>query len=144
MSWLVKKPFTPHRERPDWKRMKVLIVEAQPELGALWKNHLLRQGATVDLATTQQEAINALLREDWDVIVLDLELGRGDPSGGSIAVADFAGYRRPEAKVVFVTSSAFFSDGSIFAHIENAHAFLPSTTTPDDLAAVVEHYARAS
>ncbi len=124
--------------------MKVLIVEARNDLGALWAKHLERQGATVSMAETQQAAIDALLREDWDVIVLDLALGNLGGAGGALAVADFAGYRRPKAKVVLVTSSAFFSDGSIFAHIENAHAFLPTTTAPDDLAAVVEHYGRAS
>ena len=66
-----------------------------------------------------------------------------DPKGSSaIALADFASYRRPDAKVIFVSSSSFFSDGSIFQLSGNAHAFLPSSTPPEDLAAVVEHHAR--
>ena len=36
--------------------------------------------------------------------------------GVAMAVADFASYRRPEARVIFVTNTSFFSDGSIFAH----------------------------
>ena len=39
-----------------------------------------------------------------------------------------------------ITNTSFFSDGSIFRHIPNACAFLPSATPPADLAAVVGHY----
>ena len=45
------------------------------------------------------------------------------------------------AKVVFVTNSSFFSDGSIFQHASNAAAFVKSSTPPEDLTAMVTHYA---
>jgi hypothetical protein len=61
--------------------------------------------------------------------------------GSAFAVADFASYRRPDARVVFVTNTTFFSDGSIFQHIPNACAFVPTETPPEDLVAIVEHYA---
>ncbi|EPX77261.1 hypothetical protein thalar_02983 [Litoreibacter arenae DSM 19593] len=44
--------------------------------------------------------------------------------------------------MVFVTSSSFFSDGSIFRYMPNACAMVPSSTLPADLAAVVEYHAR--
>ena len=72
-----------------------------------------------------------------DVIVLDLMLDQGS----AFAVADFASYRQPEARVVFVTRSTFFSDGSIFSHIPNACGFFRIDTPPEDLAAIVRHYA---
>ena len=117
--------------------MKVLIVESKPELGLLWQRHLERQGADVDLVHSQQDAILALYRTDFDIIVLDLVLS----DGSALAVADFASYRRPDARVIFVTNTSFFSDGSIFAHSSNACAFVQSATPPEDLAAMVEHYA---
>ena len=117
--------------------MNVLIVESQPDLGILWQRHLERQGATVSLATSQEDAIANLYSEDFDIIVLDLVLQQGS----ALAVADFASYRRPEARVIFVTNTSFFSDGSIFAHSPNACAFVQSSTPPEDLAAMVEHYA---
>ena len=64
-------------------------------------------------------------------------------NGSALAVADFASYRQPEAQVIFVTNSAFFSDGSIFAHSANARAMFPSSGRPSDLAAMVEHYGMA-
>ncbi|MCB1362794.1 MAG: response regulator [Rhodobacteraceae bacterium] len=117
--------------------MKVLIVESKPELGELWMRHLERQGATVTLVRTQSAAILALYGDAFDVIVLDLVLD----GGSALAVADFASYRRPETRVIFVTNTSFFSDGSIFAHSSNACAYVQSATPPEDLAAMVEHYA---
>ncbi len=116
--------------------MRVLIVESDRNLGWLWQRHIARMGAEVRLATGQLEAVACLEQEDADVIVLDLVLSEGS----AIAVADYAAYRRPHAKIIFVTNTSFFSDGSIFQHIPNACAFLPSRTSPDDLAALVEHY----
>lgn len=120
--------------------MRVLIVESSADLGMLWQRHLERQGASVLLAQTQADAIDAIRTDSYQIIVLDLIL----EDGSAFAVADFASYRRPEAKVIFVTNSSFFSDGSIFQHVPNACAFLPSSTSPDDLAAMVEHYAASA
>jgi len=117
--------------------MNVLIVESRPELGALWQRHLERQGMTVTLVAGQQEAVSHLAHFGADIIVLDLVLD----GGSALAVADFASYRRPDARVIFVTDTTFFSDGSIFRHACNACAFVQAGTPPEDLAAMVEHYA---
>lgn len=117
--------------------MNVLIVEEQAELGRLWQRHLWRQGAEAVLVRSQHDAIAALYDNPYDVLILDLNLSRGS----ALAVADFTAFRYPEARVIFVTNTTFFSDGSIFAHSPNACAFLKTSTPPDDLAAMVEHYA---
>lgn len=118
--------------------MDVLIVESETHLAILWQRHLERLGATVRIAGSQDDAIAILCDCAFEVIILDLVLR----NGSALAVSDFANYRQPEARVIFVTNTSFFSDGSIFRHCANACAFLPSTTAPDDLAAMVEHYAR--
>lgn len=119
--------------------MQVLIVESDSALALLWKRHLERLGLDVVLAADQDSAIDMLQRRDPDVIVLNLFLS----AGSAIAVADYASYRRPATRVVFVTNTTFFSDGSIFNHIPNACAFLQAATPPEDLAVIVEHYGRA-
>ena len=116
--------------------MKVLIVECDRDLSSLWARHLERTGVTVILAATQADAIDVLQRLEINVIVLDLIL----MDGSAFAIADFASYRRPKARVVFVTKKSFFSDGSIFNLIPNTAAFVTAQTPPDDLAAIVEHY----
>ena len=122
---------------PRLLEMYVLIVESNPELGRVWRRHLQRQGAHVTIAESQEAAILALYGTAFDIIVLDLVL----ESGSALAVADFASYRRPNARVIFVTNTTFFSDGSIFAHSPNACAYVQSATPPEDLAAMVQHYA---
>lgn len=116
--------------------MHILVVEEKSDLGRIWAGHLEREGHSVDLVGTQAEAIEILRHRDVHVIVLDVVL----PGGSALAIADFASYRQPEAKVVFVTNTTFFSDGSIFRHAPNACAFLQSDTDPADLAMMVSHY----
>ena len=116
--------------------MKVLIVESCSQLAEVWARHLSSQGAEVYLVDSETAAIDWLRDQVVDVIVLDLVLD----NGSAFAVADFASYSQPASRVIFVTNTSFFSDGSIFQHIPNACAFLPSATSPEDLAAVVDHY----
>ncbi|HEY9040216.1 MAG TPA: hypothetical protein VIN05_14885 [Roseovarius sp.] len=118
--------------------MNVLIVESDPDLGQLWQRHMVRQGLDTRLESGQTPAISALQTGQFDVIVLDLVLQHGS----ALAVADYASYRHPEAQIVFVNSTSFFSDGSIFALCANARAFVQTDTPPEDLAAMVAHYGR--
>ena len=92
--------------------MNILIVESQSDLGALWQRHLERQGMDVACVATQEEAITRLSIHSADIIILDLFL----KEGAALAVADYANYKRPKARIIFVTNTSFFSDGSIFAH----------------------------
>ena len=90
----------------------------------------------MEMAIGQTDAIEALQNLEVDIIVLDLILS----DGSAFAIADFAAYRQPLAKVIFVTNTSFFSDGSIFQHIPNACAMMTSEMPPEDLGALVEHY----
>ena len=116
--------------------MDVLIVESELALADLWRRHLERSGMVVRVATTQEDATRQIAEDEPGIIILDLVLDEGS----ALAVSDFASYRCPQAKVIFVTNTSFFSDGSIFAHAQNACAFVQSQTPPEDLTAMVEHY----
>ena len=120
--------------------MKVLIVESDEALGELWARHLTRMGAETVRAISADAAMARLAQGPFDVIVLDLVLRQGS----ALAVSDYAQLRHPEAKVIFVTNTSFFSDGSIFSLASNACAFLRSGTNPEDLAAMVAHHGRAA
>ena len=119
--------------------MVVLIVASNAELTRIWARHLERLGNEVLVVHNQTDAADFLRTNAVDVIVLDLTL----KDGSAIAIADYASYRWPNARVVFVTNSTFFSDGSIFNHIPNAAAMVPERTPPSDLAAIVEYHGRA-
>ena len=119
--------------------MRVLIVEANPELGRVWARSIERLGVKVSVANSEVDAIDVMSKLEVNVIILDLVL----QEGSAFAIADFASYRHPDAKVIFVTNTTFFSDGSIFRHIPNACAFVQADSPPDDIAAMVEHYGDA-
>jgi len=117
--------------------MNVLIVESKRHLAELWRRALERLGAHVDIASSHDQAADMAAAETYHIVVLDLILDEGS----AFAVADFMNYRQPDAQVIFVTNTSFFSDGSIFQLFSNACAYVQSETAPDDLAAIIEHYA---
>lgn len=119
--------------------MNVLIVESSQPLSQLWQRHLQRSGARVRIAATQEAAVELLEMEFFEVIILDVVL----EDGCALAVSDVAQFRQPDARIIFVTNTTFFSDGSIFNLCANACAYLPSSTAPDDLTSMVHHYAKA-
>lgn len=116
--------------------MNILIAESNPGQGEVWSGHLRRQGATVTVCPDRDCAIDALTATNFQIIILNLELGDGD----ALSIADYAAYQCPETKVIFVTGSTFFTDGSIFTHCPNACACLPEDVAPQDLAALVEYH----
>lgn len=120
--------------------MHVLIVESRQPLAESWSDHLRGLGWTVFVAHDQAAAIQVLQTCSVQVMLLDLVLDHGS----ALAVADYAGFRHPDLQVVFLTDTAVFSDGSIFAHCANARAFLQAQTPVTDLGALVEHLARAA
>ncbi|WP_424944519.1 response regulator [Aliiroseovarius crassostreae] len=118
--------------------MQVLIVESNTDLAQVWARSLSRQGVDVACADGEDSAITAIGQTPFDVIVMNIRLGRGN----ALNVSDYAAFRRPNARVIFVTNSTFFSDGSIFEHASNAHACIPDQTPAEDLAALVEYHGR--
>ncbi|SEV88450.1 Response regulator receiver domain-containing protein [Aliiroseovarius sediminilitoris] len=113
--------------------MRVLIVETNPELAKLWASHLLRQGIEVECAHDPDGVTHLLDHQSFDVVVLNATFA----GGNSIAIADYVAFRLPTARVVFVTASTFFSDGSIFNHITNVHACVSADIPSEDLANVI-------
>lgn len=116
--------------------MKTLLVQHNEGLSDLWSAFLRREGVNVTQAYSQAEAVNILRFNEFDALVLDVVL----PDGGAIAISDYATYRQPDIPIVAVTSSNFFTDGSIFELIPNARSLMRAPVRPSDLAAVLEHY----
>ncbi|GGL75070.1 response regulator [Wenxinia marina] len=121
--------------------MKVLIVENKVELAEIWRRHLAREIEQVDIAASADEAIGRVAATDYAVVVIDLSLAEGD---SPISVADYVQYRRPDCRIIYVTDRTFFSDGSIFSITPQLRALVPADSTPEDLAALVEHYGNRS
>ena len=121
------------------RTVRILLVQHNTGLSDLWAKFLQRQGVEVKQAATQMAAIDLIRFEEYDALVLDLVL----PDGGAIAISDYATYRCPDVPIIAVTSTRFFSDGSIFDLIPNARSLMRTPVRPHDLVAVLEHYAPA-
>ena len=118
----------------------ILIVADSGELARIWDRHLQRQNNHVTIATSETEAIDALRDHEVGVVVLDLML----EDGSAFLIADYASYRQPNARIVFVTKTGFFSDGSLFKQVPNTAAILQANAAPSDVAEIVSYYGRAS
>ena len=108
----------PPDAEPDRHVPRVLIVGGPDNIRWIWKTHLDQQGLEVHVAADEDAAIECLRRTDIDVIVLDVMLSHGV----GFAVSDYAQFRRPDARVIFVTRDDFLSGGAIFQLSANACA----------------------
>jgi hypothetical protein len=91
-------------------------------------------------ALSQAQAVARLFECAPAVVLIDLDLAQGSP----LAVADFVSYRHPEARVIFVSETGMFSDGSLFAHCPNVHAHVGRGMAEPDMVALVAHHARGT
>ena len=117
--------------------MHVLIVEPDPARAAPWRRTIEATGAAVTVAGGREAAVRAIREQDVALIVLNLGL----PGDGAFAVADFASYARPGARVLFVSSAPVMTDGSVFRHAANACGFLGADSRAEDIAAIALHHA---
>ena len=118
----------------------ILILAENPDLASIWARHLERQGHAVVVTSDESEAIDVVRENEISVIVLDLML----KSGSAFSVADYVSYRSPGTRIVFITRTRFFSDGSLFKHVPNTAAIVQENAPPSDLAEIVAYHGRAS
>ncbi|MEM6375210.1 MAG: response regulator [Pseudomonadota bacterium] len=118
----------------------VLIVENDQDLGELWRRHLERSGNRVTLRLDQASAIDELQQSKFDIVILNVVL-RG---GSAFVITDVVRQNQSETPVIFVNNTSFFADGSIFALSPNARASVRPDTPPEDLTAMVEHFAKSA
>ncbi len=85
--------------------MNVLIVESKRHLGERWRLAPERLGAHLNTLSSQDQAAYILAPETYHIVALDLILDEGS----ALAVADFMDHWQPDAKVIFVTNTGFFS-----------------------------------
>ncbi|TFL19109.1 hypothetical protein [Jannaschia formosa] len=92
-----------------------------------------------EVAHSQAQAVAMMFELQPAVVLIDLGLTDGSP----LAVADFVSFRHPDARVIFVSDTAMFSDGSLFQHCSNVRAHVPRGMAEPDMVALVAHHATA-
>jgi DNA-binding NtrC family response regulator len=79
---------------------KILVVDNDAEMVNLLQGHLAREGWALAAATSGGDALHALEREDYDVVLTDLVMDRVD----GLALLRAAQQREPAPRVVLMTA----------------------------------------
>lgn len=117
--------------------MKVLVLEDDPALRFALSQILEEAGHIAYVASDVPEACEILNQVTPDLLLLDLMIGPID----SIQVADLAGYRAPDAEVIYLTGSNKFPNGELFQLSKNASWVLRKPIDFYELAAMLRHVA---
>lgn len=117
--------------------MKVLVVEDDPNLRALWGAVIERAGHVARQVETEPAARELLMAEPFDLVLLDLFLGESD----GVAVANFATYLNPACKVVVITGTALYPKGELFAMAPSVWAVMRKPVDIEDITALCDHVA---
>ncbi|WP_068310188.1 response regulator [Aliiruegeria sabulilitoris] len=112
--------------------MRILVVEDDPNLGALWGDVLERAGHSMLLVDTETEALKLLQSKPYDLVVLDLCMN----GSKALGVATLATYRNPLCKVVVVSGSAEYSRKTLFAMSPAVAATIRKPVDIEDLVEV--------
>ncbi len=86
--------------------MRLLIVEDEPYLLDSLNNHLVAEGFTVDTAENARQALESIFIEDYDVILLDLNL----PDGDGLTVLKRLRENHKDAAVIIITARGEVED----------------------------------
>ena len=117
--------------------MKVLVVEDDPNLLALWGAVIERAGHTARLVETEPDARGHLMAEPYDMVLLDLFLGETD----GIAVAKLATHLNENCKVVVITGTSVYTRAKLFAMAPAIWAVIRKPVDIEDISALCDHIA---
>ena len=116
-----------------------LLVEHDLETSRLFMGQLVARGYEVSLARTRWEAMRALFCDQYDLILLDLDL----PSGQAAELAGIAGFRQPDCPVILLTDGAGMPRGEARDALEAASAIFRKTPRMQELLAFAAPLAAA-
>jgi DNA-binding NtrC family response regulator len=114
--------------------LKYLIVEDDPNLRLLWRSVLSDLGCSIHEAATLEAAEDALACDTFDVMILDLYLGRSN--GMTLAVSVQQNY--PKCKVIVVTGAAGVKTKDLQAQATSIVSVHRKPVDIEDLIAVCE------
>ncbi len=116
--------------------LKVLVLEDDPALRFALSEVLEECGHLAYAAGDIPAAYEILNQVTPDLLLLDLMIGSVD----SIQVADLAGYRIPDAEVIYLTGTKKYPNGELFDLSRNASWVLRKPIDFNELKAMLAHF----
>lgn len=115
--------------------VRVLVAEDNPVNALLAKSLLRREGCTVELAGSGQEALDALARSRYDLVLMDMRMPGLDGPAATRALRQ----RGDETPVIAVTANAFEEDRKTCLDA-GMNAFLSKPVDPAALRAALARW----
>ena len=119
--------------------MNILIVEDDPNLRLLWDQEFSSTGHRVVSASTAIDARAALLSEPFDMVLVDLYLGKA--AGQSLA--DLAASSNGTCRVVMITGTSSYTCCELYEMSPAVTSVLRKPIDIEHLAAVCDHIGTA-
>lgn len=115
---------------------KILVIDDDRVIQATLSGWLSRHGLCVSAAATAAAGLEALAREEPDVVLLDLGL----PDAGGLETLDEIRARQPQAAVIIVTAQDSL-DNAIESIKRGAFHFISKPYVPEELLSLVRRAA---
>ena len=109
---------------------KVLVVDDEPVVASSMRRSLSRRGYRVDEAFSGNDALNRILNEMYDLVLLDMRM----PDSSGLELLPTIKKHRPKLPVVMVTGYASI-DTAVEAIQRGATDYMAKPFTPDELCA---------
>ena len=107
---------------------KVLVVDDEPVVANSIRRTLSRRGYQVEEAFSANEALNRILNEMYDLVLLDMRM----PDANGLELLPTIKKHRPKLPVVMVTGYASI-DTAVEAIQRGASDYMAKPFTPDEL-----------
>ena len=113
---------------------RILLVDDDDELRGLLRTVLRYNGYSVTEARTGENAMGLLLKEQFDLVLLDLTL----PDGNGFRVAEFLRESKLSSKVIVITGTGGL-ENAVRGATYGVQDFIPKPFTPQYLLRSIEH-----
>jgi len=117
--------------------LKILIVEDHEALREVMVEHLAEQGYDIVGAGNADEMDDQLARDNFDLLVLDLQL----PGEDGLSIAKRLKKSKPDIYIIMMTAKVSEND-KVKGYMSGADVYLPKPTTPELLAAAITSLSR--
>ncbi len=133
------KPQRSDSEKP-LKNMRVLLAEDIEDLRELYRSYIIAAGANLETASDGQEALEKILRDTYDIVLLDLmmpELGGMDVVRKTSSI--LAGKAGKIPKFIAITAHASKDDVAICRSIGFADVIFKPVSSTDLVDSILRH-----
>ena len=98
-------------------QIKILIIDDEERIGKIYQRMLIEEGFIVRFASGAREATNILIREDIDVVLLDINM----PGINGKTVFEIIREYNPNLKVIVVSAYPLHMQKKLIPHAFDYH-----------------------